>query len=245
MYLWKCWRDTRVKFLVILGLFVCQGIAFPGHIGRAMNANATQLRGMFFMLLIGVGFIVQTVSWILGIDNVGADIGRSSGDFLLSRPSSRGFFVWTGWMVGMVESVVLWIVFSAISMGNLISHLHHQRLAAATISSSWLAFIKLNLPTVFLMFVINVGLVYGLTYCLGVVMRSRSRALIGVAALLLSYQIVRQIAVDQFHLVLPGMFLYPHGFVFPAVHAFVIRGLIALGFPVLAHFALERMEIHS
>ena len=104
---------------------------------------------------------------------------------------------------------------------------------------------KLNLPGVFLMIVINLGLVYGLTYCAGVVMRSDSRALIVAPALFVSYQFVKQIAAREFHLVLPEIFLYAHGFVFPAIHAFVIRGLIALGFPALAHFVFEQMEIRS
>lgn len=246
MYLWKCWHDTRVKFVVALGLLLC--LAITNHALTGMNA--TLLRDGFLVVLMMAGPIVLLVSWILGDDNVGADIGRGSGDFLLSRPSSRGYFVWTGWMVGMVESIVLWIVFSAIIVENTIFQVRRQGIPAATISSSWLAFMKQDLPAVFLMFVINLGLVYGLTYCIGVVMRSGSRALIGVAALLLSYQFVKQIATHEFHIVLPGIFLsaggfrlHPDGFVLPAVHAFVIRGLIALAFPVLAHFALERMEI--
>jgi hypothetical protein len=248
MYLWKCWRDTRVKFLVVLGLFVCQGALF-GQSGPP--GNATQLPGMFFRLLVLGEFIVLFGSWILGADNVGADIGRGSGDFLLTRPSSRGSFVWTGWMVGMVESVLLWIVYSTLSVERMIFQMRHYGVGAATISSSWLVFMKLNLPVVFLMFVIDVGLVYGLTYCIGVVMRSGSRALIGTAALFLSYEIVKQIAMQEFHLVLPEILLYPDHFgwpvipVIPPIHAFVIRGALALTFPVLAYFALERMEVNS
>jgi hypothetical protein len=249
MYLWKCWRDTRIKFLACLALFLCLEVAFIfGHkVETSHPLGAADLHTMFTIVSTAVGSILVFLGWILGDENVGADIGRGSGDFLLTRPESRGTFVWIGWSLSVVETIVLWIVFSAIVFVDILSLSHQLGVSASAIMSSLLDFSKHDMPLMFLIFVINVGLIFGVTYFIGVVLRSGTRALVGSAALIFGYQILKAIFTFRFHIVLPDILLaYPNphnGMLIPAVHEFIIRGLVALAFPVVAHVILERMEI--
>jgi ABC-type transport system involved in multi-copper enzyme maturation permease subunit len=43
----------------------------------------------------------------LGSSSLGEDWDRGSMEFLLTRPRSRGYFIWTAWAVGMAELFVL------------------------------------------------------------------------------------------------------------------------------------------
>ncbi len=248
MYLWKCWRDTRIKIFVFLGLFVCLqlGILFTPN-GANVPPDAGVLQNACLAVLFATSSVLLFVGWILGDESAGADIGRGSGDYLLTRPSSRGSFVWTGWAVGMGESIVLWIFFSATLFGDLLFESRRWGNSASLFLSAWSGLSKLDLPIVFLMFVINLSLVYGLTYCIGVMMRSGSKALVGSAALIFGYQILKAILRFRFHISLPEFLLSyqdrHHVFQIPEIHSFVVRAVIALALPALAHLVLERMEI--
>jgi hypothetical protein len=248
MYLWKCWRDTRIKFFIFLGLFLCLELAFlfsPKQYSG--SASVKELQNGFLIVLTVIGTILLFVGWILGDDNAGADIGRGSGDFLLTRPASRGSLVWTGWAVSMLETIVLWIVFFGIIVADIFSQSRQLGISTSEIASAFAAFCGHDLPLSFLIFLINLGLIFGVTYCIGVILRSGSRALIGSAMLIFGYRIVRAILAFRFQISLPDILLaYPnphHNWSVPAAHEFLIRGLVALAFPLLAHLMLERMEI--
>ena len=248
MYLWKCWLDTKLKFLITLGLFLCLQLAFLFSSKQTRGTvNAAQLHNGFLIVLVVISSALLFVGWILGDENAGADIGRGSGDFLLTRPCPRGSLVWTGWMVGMVETIALWILFSAIVLADLFFQARQWGFSASVLLSSWGSFHKLDLPILFLIFLINLGSIYGLTYCLGIITRSGSRALIGSAALVLGYVILKAVLLHRFHIALPELLLFyshsDHRWEIPPVPSFVIRGAIALAFPVLAHVVLERTEI--
>ncbi|MGC1784225.1 MAG: hypothetical protein WA708_17010 [Acidobacteriaceae bacterium] len=248
MYLWKCWRDTRIKFFIFLGLFICLQLIFLfSPKGMESPVNPADLGKIFFGTLVAIGSVLLFLGWILGDENVGADIGRGSGDFLLTRPQTRGSLVWTGWALSMVEMIVLWIVFFAAVIGDILSQSTRWGISTATVFSALADFSAHGLPLMFLVFLINIGLIFGVTYCIGVVLRSGSRALIGTIALIVGYRILKTVFAFRFHISLPDILLsYPGshpGLANPAVHDFVVRGLIAIAFPAIAHLLLERMEI--
>lgn len=249
MYLWKCWRDTRIKFLTFLILFLCLQVAFmfghkvstPGAIGTAGLSLA------FTIILIAVGSVLLFLGWILGNESVGADIGHGYGDYLLTRPRSRTSFVWTAWGFSIVETIVLWIVFSAIAVVDVFSQSSVLGISNSMFRSALLQFTQHEMPLMFLIFLINLGLIFGVTYCLGVVLRSGTRALVGSAALIFAYQILKAVLQFEYHIKLPEILLsYPtpqNGMITPAIHEFVVRGLVAIAFPLVAHLVMERMEI--
>ena len=103
MYLWKCWRDTRVvlaaSLLCIAALFVF-----------GLRQNVILDRGPFefvpniFPFLLGVqAFPLSFVAWLLGSFGVGRDLGERSGSYVFTRPKSRAYFVWCDWGVGMAQ----------------------------------------------------------------------------------------------------------------------------------------------
>ena len=98
-----------------------------------------------------------------------------------------------------------------------------------------------------IIFLVDMGLVYGLTYCVGVITRSGSRALIGSAILFFGYQILREILRARFHIEWPAFLLsyqnMHHRLEIPAIHSFVIRACLALAFPALTQLVLDKMEI--
>lgn len=249
MYLWKCWRDTRIKFLTFLVLFLCLELTFIfGHkVSSPASLGATELRIAFSVILMVVGSVLLFLGWILGNESVGADIGHGYGDYLLTRPQSRGSFVWTAWTFSMVETIVLWIVFCAIAVADVFSLLGALGVSSSVFRSALFQFARHDMPLMFLIFLINLGLIFGVTYCIGVILRSSTRALIGSAALIFAYQILKVVLRFEYHINLPDILLsYPNphnGMAMPAIHEFVVRGIVALAFPLLAHFALERMEI--
>jgi ABC-type transport system involved in multi-copper enzyme maturation permease subunit len=127
MYLWKCWRETRVGFVVVLilaaaswyivhiealvmdkfdtgGIFV---ISNPGEIEGYWLALAHQIGVVFlFPCLLVMGF---------GTSGPGDELARGTADFLLTRPRPRRYFVWASWFAGALEilAVVLVYVFLA------------------------------------------------------------------------------------------------------------------------------------
>ncbi len=250
MYLWKCWRDTRLKLAVFAALFALLALANRlAPAGREHAFTAMELQNAFLASLWLTSLPLLFVGWILGETNPGADIHRGSGDFLLVRPVSRGSLIWTGWAVGMLEGIVLWAVISVAFLAVAFFELHRWGDSTSFILSAWITFSKIHLPILPVVYIINLGLVYGLTYAIGVFTRSGSWAMIGSAGLIFGYQLLRDLLGHKLQVWLPTFLLsYPgphHDWAIPALHAYLVRGALALAFPVLAHFALERMEIHS
>ena len=248
MYLWKCWLDTRVKFLIALGL-VCVWLASAQYmiVTDRHPMKTGDLQDALFVSFIAMSSYCLFAGWVLGSESIGADIGKGSGEYLLTRPCQRGRFVWTGWMVGFLEAIVLWLLFATGILWSVYRHLNTDTNALSAWIPLEISFFKTDLPVFLLMFVINAGLVYGLTYCIGVVTRSGSRALLMSAAAIFVYEIVKSYVRHLFHVSLPELMLaYNHSdhvFQLPAVRSFVIRAIYALCFPALAHLVLQRMEI--
>jgi len=246
MYLWKCWRDTRVKVFVAFGVillvdfFILASAIHVQHFhkpGRALG-----LLQATFMIPSG---LLLFFGWILSKENPGADIGNGCGDFLLTRPSSRGRLVWTGWMVGMAESVILWIVLSAIAFGALLLRL--QQVGIPVLGAPQTRIPPGSVLLVFAIFLLNLGLIYGLAYCIGVVTRNGSWALIGSAIVVIGYGFLESLLRQHWNIHLPDFFLplhgYDNGIEIPSMLAFVVHGCLLVVFPAVAHFALERMEV--
>jgi len=116
MYYWRIWRENRIRFfvLLILGLVVCwlasrivsaEVIAAGFEVGQA---PPTQLASRFWghgmeVLGIAAGLAVYLIGLLAGCGGIGEEVERGSAAFLLTRPRSRGYFVWSFWLTGGLQ----------------------------------------------------------------------------------------------------------------------------------------------
>ena len=109
MYLWQYWRDTRRNVYFYLGsllLFVLISVAGMIHANRIHHvyASAEPLwEAAAAIAFTGTLLCALVMTFVLGNNNVGSEIQKGTGDFLLTRPRPRHYFVWAGWAAGMAE----------------------------------------------------------------------------------------------------------------------------------------------
>ena len=116
MYYWRLWRETRVRFfaLLILGLVTCWPVSVSVSMGvvaagyEVGQVPPTQLASHFWgqgMEVLGIvaGLAVYIIGLLAGCGGIGEEVERGSAAFLLTRPRSRGYFVWSFWLTGSLE----------------------------------------------------------------------------------------------------------------------------------------------
>lgn len=116
MYLWKCWRDTRSTFLVLLGGVLAAG-AFAGYAALdpfgwiAANPQRAALWDTMARALVATAVLmIPLAGFVLGALGVGAEFEKGTLNFLLTHPRSRRFFLWMSWLVGAAELLALVVV---------------------------------------------------------------------------------------------------------------------------------------
>ncbi len=253
MYLWKCWRDTRVvlaaSLLCIAALFV-----FILRHNLVLDRGPFEfLPNIFPVLLIVQAFPLSFVAWLLGFFGVGRDLGERSGSYLFTRPRSRAYFVWCDWSVGMAVLLPI-VAFLALLFGALLRRiivalgdpLHGSVMIAG--SPVTLTFIVwLNFVAAFLL----AGLVFSLTY-FSTVLVKHAKGLIYGAGVLVGYIFLEQVVPHYW----PGIHLPTL-----ALQAFIqshrnvtgisnhlgvsvaIRAAIILLFPFATQFVLQKTDI--
>jgi len=126
MYLWKCWRNTRVRFVVILILAAtCQ---FQVHsqalvidkfasTGISVIQDPARIEGYWQALAdqIGLSFLFPCL-FIMGFGSLspGDEFAHGTADFLLTRPRSRRYFIWTSWLTGALEILTIALVYVSV-----------------------------------------------------------------------------------------------------------------------------------
>jgi hypothetical protein len=254
MYLWKCWRDTRI---VLVASLICLGVLFLTIVSKDIvidhHAPFERFSTVLPFALTVQAFPVSFVAWLLGSFGVGRDLGDRSGSYVFTRPRSRAYFVWCDWGVGMAQLLpivaLLNLVFGVL-LHRLIVAVGDPLQGSVVIAGRpvTLAFIVwLNFSASFLL----AGLVYSLTYFSTVLMK-HAKGLIYAAGVLVGYLFLEQIAPHywpgihlphlvlqefvQSHLVVRGISSYL------GVSA-VIRAAIILVFPFAAQFVLQKIDL--
>jgi hypothetical protein len=106
MYFWKCWRDTRSFFIVFLiiaaivmpvAAVVCVGTGLLENFGSEAFRSTFEIITLFAALALGA----------LGASE---QFAGSTVHFLFTKPRSRAYFVWTGWVVGCAQLLAIDIV---------------------------------------------------------------------------------------------------------------------------------------
>jgi hypothetical protein len=99
MYFWKCWRDTRSFFLVFL---IIAAIVMPVAAVVSLGSHLVEDFGPS-AFLDTFGLILMLVSLGLGAIGASHEFDEKTAHFLFTKPRSRAYFVWVGWVVGFAE----------------------------------------------------------------------------------------------------------------------------------------------
>ncbi len=164
MYFWKCWRDTRSFFIVFLIIAaVIMPVAAVVCVGTGLleNFGSEAFRSTFEI-------ITLFVALALGALGASEQFAGSTVHFLFTKPRSRAYFVWTGWVVGCAQLLAIDIVNLVVGAATL-SHYgknpFHSVLLGSVTASQLTAVLILGLY------------VYCLAYSLTVVLRNGLRGL--------------------------------------------------------------------
>jgi ABC-type transport system involved in multi-copper enzyme maturation permease subunit len=130
MYFRKCWRDVRA-FLLLYAFLAVSGALFavlpqaavahpeggwsivtggsPQRIISMWNGGLTVLAlfGIFLGVMAGLG---------LGASGVGGEFPRGSLEYLFTRPRARRYFLWTGWLAGMSQLAITFLLYTLVGV---------------------------------------------------------------------------------------------------------------------------------
>jgi ABC-type transport system involved in multi-copper enzyme maturation permease subunit len=251
MYAWKCWRESRARFIFLLIMFTATALLFtlmPGlearngwwHFDRSVYTRdpATVVHLVSLMILTGLltsGFLSAV---FLGATASGSEIEPGTIEYLWTRPRTRTSVTWTHWGVCVAEMVLVAVV---------------PAYLAATILGTLTRYWEMPLLLIAPWMMVIVGLpLLGLTTLMTTLRRSASGGLISTAAVVSVYMIVRQLVTVPMHLDLPPLFAgpviwlmhnnqpYPIAFPWGSLGRAVF---LAAAFPLAAQYLLKRAEI--
>jgi hypothetical protein len=248
MYIRKCLRETGVYFLVCLILaFLAALLTMLDHgpnsapPGNSLLAIVEAWREF--------GFSVGILGALLGNRRIGTDISKGLGDFLLTRPRSRKYFIWTGWAVGIAE--ILCIVFFTTLLDGGILYRENgpfwRQLPAAVLLNQRITVV--DVPLVVVSVLIFAIVAYSATYFVEVLTRGRSA--FGVMALLLGYNFLAiQPGWARSHF--PSLLVRPYYAAVPehlqgaheaAILALIAWSVCALAFALATQLIFERSDL--
>jgi ABC-type transport system involved in multi-copper enzyme maturation permease subunit len=251
MYAWKCWRESRARFIFLLMMSAATALLFtlqPGlgerngwwYFDRSEYTRdpATVVHLVSLMVLTGLlmsGFLSAV---FLGATASGSEIEPGTIEYLWTRPRTRTSVTWTHWGVCVAQMVLVAVVPTYVAAAIL-----------GTLTMNW----NLTLLLVAPWMIVIVGLpMLGLTTLMTTVRRSASGGLIYTAAVVGVYVIVRQLVTVPMHLNLPPLFAgpviwlmhnnqpYPGPFPWGSLGRAVF---LAAAFPLAAQYLLKRAEV--
>ena len=105
MYLWKCWRDTRMLFIVslIVALIVMPASVLTLGTRLLMNSGPASVSSTLFL-------ITSLMAFGLGALGASEQFGDKTVHFLYTKPRRRAYFVWVNWTLGCIELGVVALV---------------------------------------------------------------------------------------------------------------------------------------
>src|SRR5260370_30712979 len=109
MYLWKCWRETRVNFYVFLLIAVTLAVLPWKMMDSAMgDLGPKQFFALaWVILLVASGILLPVAGMSFGATGISEEFAHKTAGFLLTKPRSIGFFVWTAWAANAVQFLTL------------------------------------------------------------------------------------------------------------------------------------------
>ncbi len=251
MYAWKCWRESRARFVFLLMMNTATALLFtlqPGlevrngwwHFDRSEYTRdpATVVRLVSLMVLTGLltsGFLSAV---FFGATASGSEIEPGTIEYLWTRPRTRSSVTWTHWCVCVAEMVLVAVVPTYLAA-----------LILGALTRNW----NLSLLLVAPWTMVIVGLpLLGLTTLMTTIRRSASGGLFSTTAVVSVYMIVRQLVTVPMHLNLPPLFAGPVIWLTHNNQPYLIAFpwgslgraiLLAAAFPLAAQYLLKRAEV--
>lgn len=137
MYFRICWLDKRYRLaayatlLIAISVLATLPAGLEFHEGRWVRMKITTSEQVLQIWQTGTDHILKALLILLlfiaadlGALGLGNDSTRRSLDFLLTRPRSRGHFLWTAWTAGISELVPLLVLPVLTSLAVLFSLTH-------------------------------------------------------------------------------------------------------------------------
>lgn len=243
MYFWKCWRETRVSFYAFL-LIAFALAALPWKImDSAMgDLGPKQFFALAWMvLLFGSSALLSLAGMSFGATGIGEEFAHKTAVFLLTKPRSIRWFVWTGWAVNALQFLAL--------MGTMI-------LVGASILS-WRCHepVTWRLLLTFIPAVILTLLIFGVTYLLGVIHQNGRSGFLSSLGVVILFPIICFAAGYFWHIHLPSP-----GDMYPVQMSAIVQhpelvatlpplwpsvgwSLVALSCPFVAELVLKHTEL--
>ena len=155
MYFWKCWRDTRVSFYVFLLIAVTLAAFLMMGFNMSSALSKEDFAVAWMMLVLASSMLVSLAGISFGATGIGEEFAHKTASFLLTKPRSIRYFVWTAWTTNALQFLALTgsMVLVGASILSLRSHL--------PVTGRLLLAFAPGLIMTFLLF--------GVTYLLGVV----------------------------------------------------------------------------
>ena len=250
MYAWKCWFDTRSRFVTLLVLcavllalsVVPAALVHTAH-GWVLVRGGTPSRvARVWGIAAGSGlvvwgtFVMSLVGLVLGSSGMPGDCNKETIYFLLTRPRRRGYFVWTGFAVGAGETLAI------TSLGVLAAFLMLVYLTGRVYTWRFFGVIPI--------FGVGTLVVYGQTFLLGILSRSTQDGITYSLGLFLA-EVSLPVAVNRFwnvhapsflQLMADPRWLFGHGVHFP-IYGVLGWSLVALSCPVVAQWVFARIQL--
>ncbi len=251
MYAWKCWRESRARFIFLLIMFTATALLFTlmqgvkerngwWYFDRSEYTRDPALMVHLVSLLVFTGLFTSGFlsAVFLGATASGSEIEPGTIEYLWTRPRTRTSVTWTHWGLCAAEMVLVAVVPTYLAAAIL-----------GALSRYW------NMPLLLVApwMMVIVGLpMLGLTTLMTALRRSASGGLISTTAVVSVYMIVRQLVTVPLHLDLPTLFagpviwltrydqLYPIAFPWGSLGRAVF---LAAAFPLAAQYLLKRTEV--
>lgn len=261
MYLSKLWREGRVLSILAAVALI---LLFAGTVKLNLFLGATDMRhpdpqqiyggmvGFVIAILYTESVLVSFWGWLSAGIGVGKNLGEDSGSYLLTRPHSRAWFLWSDWGYTMAQIAVITAVTNLIflfSMDHVFALMHVP--AAIPVDSG-----SATLSIAFLMLLVSIGvllcagLIYGLSYFSTILIRRTSGVMLG-AGILLAYFISGAV-LHHYQPAVHFPNLVMNVFAFAHHHPHLSGGLtvqiaaraaVVLAFPFAAQLLLNYAEI--
>ena len=247
MYLLKSWREARlsVAIFAVPIVFILYNLLrhAPAQMATTSHASTEWLatRGLSIS-----GVLLLFVAWSLGGDGIGQDIAEDRGAFMLTRPRTRRFFVWSdsGFSFGLMAALAwgMTLLFALMILVHVIELPPGMSLSPLVL---------LLIPLSGLVFA---GLIYGVTYlCTMLIPRHNTARIISVAVLIgYTYLHFKSRGWEGVaHNLFPGWWVDPFPYQYSsaaAPHVWLELGARVIAIVVLllaAQFVLERREIRA
>lgn len=241
MYFWKCWRETRVSFYVFL--FIAVTLAAFLMMGFTMSgAPPKEVFAVAWMMLVLASSALLSLSGIsFGATGIGEEFAHKTASFLLTKPRSIRYFVWTAWTANAVQFLAL--TGSMVLVGaSILSWRYH-----VPVTGRLLLAVAPGLIMTFLLF--------GVTYLLGVLHKNGRNGFLGSLGVVIVFPIICSTVEYFWHIHLPSpadmysmgmgdLILHPElASNLPHFWPSVGWSLVALACPFVAGLVLERTEL--